>query len=87
MGNNKWFRPLSQRVFVVGDRVEWDERDLGTVVAMLDKDALAVEWDNKKLGRTMAPAWSQRLQPALSIEEETTLPMYMWEGPTSVDFA
>lgn len=84
---NKWFRPVAERTFTVGDRVVWDGRDAGTVAGILDEDALIVQYDSRKLGRAMAPAWSTRLQLVVAIEDEITMPSFTWDdGPTSVDF-
>src|SRR5271154_3837656 len=57
-----WFRPLNERTFRVGDRVEWDGRDRGIVLGILDEGSLAVQCDDPSLGRAMAPSWSKRLQ-------------------------
>ena len=89
MAKANWFRPVAERDFIIGDRVKWDNRDLGTVVGILDADALIVQYDNPKLGRAMAPAWSTRLQIVISIADDITMPSptFTWDdGPTNVDF-
>lgn len=86
-----WFRPLNERNFRVGDRIEWDGRDRGTVLGILDEDALAVQYDDPSLGRAMAPAWSKRLQnlgPALdraqSARSKADLKSSdIWDEPTT----
>lgn len=76
---HEWFRLKNERVFAVGDRVEWDGKRTGTVVALLGEDNLSVEWDDSALGRTMAPAWSKRLE---IVEDTTVGTVSDWDEPT-----
>lgn len=70
----------SKNVFSVGDRVLWDGRDGGHVVAVVDTDMVAVEFDEG----FRAIAWVHRLdREAVDIwEDEVTVPF--WDGPTLV---